>query len=86
VSRVHPPKSSKTLLPEATHFGDSFFGRIANSEKFQHITLFVIVLNAFWISIDVQWNHSALKDVDGRLPLEPYSLVVENLFLRVLYH
>lgn len=65
---------------ERKRIGDGCCGRIANNERFQHVTLFVIVLNAFWIFVDVQWNHSALKLEDGRLPLEPYSTIVENIF------
>ncbi|CAJ1368789.1 unnamed protein product [Effrenium voratum] len=60
--------------------GDGCFARLANNERFQHITLGVIVLNALWIFVDVQWNHSALRGEDGRLPLEPYSIAVENAF------
>lgn len=70
------------MLEEAKNkrIGNGFFGRIANNERFQHVTLFVIVLNAFWIFVDVQWNHTALKLADGSLPLEPYSIIVENIF------
>lgn len=39
---------------------DSVFAKIAFSEYFQNTTLFVIVLNAFWIGIDVEWNHDNL--------------------------
>ncbi|CAE6937164.1 Cacna1h [Symbiodinium natans] len=75
------PKSSQTLRPEDLSFRDSWSGRLAKNERFQHTTLMVIVVNALWIFIDVQWNHSNLRnEVDGRLPLEPYSIIVENAF------
>jgi len=48
---------------------------------FQNTTLFVIVLNAIWIFVDVQWNHTNLADKEtGKLPLEPVSTVIEHLF------
>jgi len=47
---------------------------------FQNTTLFIIVLNAVWIFVDVEWNNVALTLEDGSLPLEPVSIVVENLF------
>jgi hypothetical protein len=40
----------------------------------------VIVFNAGWIGIDTEWNHDNLKDENGKLPLEPASIVVENFF------
>lgn len=75
-------RTSVTMLEDSKNkrIGNGFFGRIANNERFQHVTLFVIVLNAFWIFVDVQWNHTALKLADGSLPLEPYSIIVENIF------
>merc|ERR1719424_591746 len=61
---------------------NSIFSRIANAEWFQTATLSLIVLNALWIGIDVQWNHPLYKEQRGsdHLPLEPVSTVVENLF------
>jgi hypothetical protein len=46
---------------------------------FQNLTLFVIVLNGFWIGIDVEWNHPSLCK-NGKCPLEPTSIIVENAF------
>eukprot|EP00931_Biecheleriopsis_adriatica_P066098 TRINITY_DN40511_c0_g1_i1.p1 TRINITY_DN40511_c0_g1~~TRINITY_DN40511_c0_g1_i1.p1 ORF type:complete len:541 (-),score=137.52 TRINITY_DN40511_c0_g1_i1:82-1704(-) len=65
---------------ERARLTDSFFAKIAMNNSFQNATLVVIVLNAIWIFIDVEWNHSSLKDANGRLPLAPASDVVENLF------
>lgn len=59
---------------------DTVFARIQANIIFQNTTLFVIVVNALWICIDVQWNHSRLADDDGRLPLVPASTVVEFAF------
>jgi voltage-gated sodium channel len=47
---------------------------------FQNTTLFIIVLNAIWIFIDVEANHANLKDSAGKTPLQPASDVIENLF------
>lgn len=68
------------MLPSVAN--ETIFARLAFNEKFQHTTLGVIVLNAMWISIDTEWNHKALKGLNepGKLPLEPFSTVVENLF------
>lgn len=57
----------------------TIWARIAYNSKFEMTTMFVIVCNAFWIGIDTEWNHGSLK-VDGKLPLEPFSIVVENIF------
>jgi len=40
----------------------------------------VIVFNAVWIGVDTEWNHGNLKDENGAYPLEPVSIVIENLF------
>ncbi|CAJ1397715.1 unnamed protein product [Effrenium voratum] len=78
--QAKPPREPESTAPEEKRTGDGCFARLANNERFQHITLGVIVLNALWIFVDVQWNHSALRGEDGRLPLEPYSIAVENAF------
>jgi len=44
----------------------------------------VIVVNAAWICVDVQFNNSKLMK-DGRYPLEPYSTAVEHLFASVFF-
>jgi voltage-gated sodium channel len=46
---------------------------------FESTTMAVIVSNAVWIGVDTELNHKNLEE-DGKLPLEPWSLVVENLF------
>mmetsp|Transcript_33679 Transcript_33679/g.77751 ORF Transcript_33679/g.77751 Transcript_33679/m.77751 type:complete len:502 (+) Transcript_33679:121-1626(+) len=56
-----------------------FFARIAHDKTLENVTLFVIVLNAVWMFIDVEWNHDSLRQ-NGVLPLEPWSTVVENYF------
>lgn len=58
------------------------FALIAYSQSFQNLTLMVIVLNAVWIGVDVQANNPKIKEDKGsdKLPLEPYSTVIENLF------
>eukprot|EP00440_Ansanella_granifera_P039269 gb/GFBE01042605.1/.p1 GENE.gb/GFBE01042605.1/~~gb/GFBE01042605.1/.p1 ORF type:complete len:580 (+),score=125.28 gb/GFBE01042605.1/:1-1740(+) len=57
-----------------------FAAKIASNQCFQNVTLLVICINAIWIFVDVEWNHSNLRDANGKLPLEPFSTVVENLF------
>jgi len=59
---------------------DTCFGHLEEKPIFQNTTLLVIVFNAVWIFIDVQWNHVSLMDADGKLPLQPASNVVEQLF------
>lgn len=56
------------------------FAWLEEKAWFQNTTLVVIMINALWIFIDVEWNHTRLADDDGKLPLEPGSTVVENLF------
>lgn len=74
----------------------SCWAKIAYSPIFINVTLAVIVLNAIWIGIDVEWNHPNRKKVQqirydgssvwledvkqGKLPLEPGSTIVENVF------
>eukprot|EP00929_Paragymnodinium_shiwhaense_P117041 TRINITY_DN8716_c0_g1_i1.p1 TRINITY_DN8716_c0_g1~~TRINITY_DN8716_c0_g1_i1.p1 ORF type:complete len:608 (+),score=138.43 TRINITY_DN8716_c0_g1_i1:123-1946(+) len=58
----------------------TIFAKIDVSPLFQNTTLAVICFNATWIFVDVQFNHSSLADSSGRLPLEPASTTVENLF------
>lgn len=66
--------SAKALL------NDSIFATIAISDYFQHTTMCVIVINALWIGADTEWNHKSLIDADGKYPLEPSSVAVENVF------
>lgn len=59
----------------------SVWTTIAGSSVFQTLTLGVIVLNALWICVDVEWNHSRLDDDgDGEPPLGITAKVVENCF------
>lgn len=69
------PKPSQ-LNPK---LNDSRCAYLSESHWFQTTTLVVIVLNALWIGVDVQANNPRLKK-DGKLPLEPTSTVIENLF------
>lgn len=73
---------SKRRQSMAIYGNDSVYARIAYAPWFQHTTLVIIVLNAIWIGIDVQANHPVYKEQSGddKLPLQPYSDVVENLF------
>lgn len=66
--------SAKALL------NDSIFATIAISDYFQHTTMCVIIINALWIGADTEWNHKSLIDADGKYPLEPSSVAVENVF------
>lgn len=59
---------------------DSIFTKLAISTAFQNTTVGVIVLNALWIGVDTEWNHSSMEDEDGNLPLHPVSTIIENLF------
>jgi hypothetical protein len=59
----------------------SVFAQIEQNSWFQNTTLVVIVLNAIWIFVDVEWNHTNLADEEtGKLPLEPTATVIENIF------
>lgn len=53
---------------------------IAYSAWFLNITILIIVCNAIWMLIDVEWNHVNLRGADGRTPLETLGIVMENLF------
>jgi len=61
---------------------DGFCARAAGSAYFQNTTLFIIVLNAIWIGVDVDWNHPVYKEQRGadHLPLEPISTIIEHCF------
>jgi hypothetical protein len=59
---------------------DNFFGKLSLNVYFQNTTLGVIIFNAAWIFVDVEWNHPNLRKENGDLPLEPYSDVIENIF------
>jgi len=63
----------QSLLCGGPKNNDTVFARVEEAPWFRSATLLVIVLNALWICVDVEWNHSSL-------PLEPASLVVEHLF------
>mmetsp|Transcript_27104 Transcript_27104/g.48997 ORF Transcript_27104/g.48997 Transcript_27104/m.48997 type:complete len:544 (+) Transcript_27104:83-1714(+) len=66
---------------EESKMGDTIFAKIAIHSYFQNTTLFIIVLNAVWIFVDVQWNHTNLADeTTGKLPLQPASDVIEQIF------
>lgn len=57
------------------------FAKMAQNKMFENTTLCIIVLNAFWIFIDVEWNNPALVETaSDRPPLYPTSVVIENLF------
>jgi len=71
-------RSSQDLLQEM--YNDSICSKIALDERFQNLTLAVIVINAGWIGIDIEKNHANIP-VDGdELPLYPGYKIVENLF------
>lgn len=57
----------------------SIWKRIAGNSYFESTTMGVIVFNAMWIGIDTEWNHANMKE-NGKLPLEPASIIIENLF------
>jgi len=54
--------------------------RIATNSYFESTTMGVIVFNAIWMGIDTEWNHNALKDENGKAPLDPMATVIENFF------
>jgi hypothetical protein len=59
----------------------SFFAKVSTANWFQHTTLTIIVLNALWIGADVEFNHPVYrKHPNDKLPLEPVSTIIENLF------
>lgn len=60
--------------------GTTKVAEIAYSAWFLNITILIIVCNAIWMLIDVEWNHVNLKGADGRTPLETLGVVMENLF------
>lgn len=75
--------SSRSHSRASTHkslHNHSIFASIADNDHFQHFTLFIIVVNALWIGVDTEWNHKVLVKDNGDYPLEPSSIVVENLF------
>mmetsp|Transcript_64246 Transcript_64246/g.150872 ORF Transcript_64246/g.150872 Transcript_64246/m.150872 type:complete len:630 (+) Transcript_64246:66-1955(+) len=51
------------------------FQRIARSNLFDHVTLFMIVFNAFWIMVDTDYN-----DVDLLIHARAEFLIMENVF------
>jgi len=65
---------------KAIPLNSSVYGKIAASDRFQHFTLSVIVDNALWIGVDTEWNHKYLKDAQENFPLDPYAMIVENIF------
>lgn len=60
--------------------GTTKMADIAYSAWFLNITILIIVCNAIWMLIDVEWNHVNLRGADGRTPLETLGIVMENLF------
>lgn len=66
--------------PSFRRYGSGVLGHVAHSQAFTFTTLGVIMVNALWIAIDTQWNHEKERGDDGKLPLEPYSTVIEHLF------
>jgi len=74
---ANPKRNASTMYND-----DKCAAKIAGAPWFQNTTLGVIVLNAIWIGIDVDWNHPVYKEQRGtdHLPLEPFSTIVENLF------
>jgi len=56
-------------------------GFVVRSFSFQMMTIFMIVINALWLGVDVEWNHTQLVvDDDDKLPLEPWSVIVGWFF------
>mmetsp|Transcript_51070 Transcript_51070/g.94461 ORF Transcript_51070/g.94461 Transcript_51070/m.94461 type:complete len:627 (-) Transcript_51070:37-1917(-) len=55
-------------------------GVVVRSFSFQMMTIFMIVINALWLGVDVEWNHTQLADDDDKLPLEPWSVIVGWFF------
>jgi len=76
---VEADKKAEAKIPKGHELLDTCSTRFVHSSFFQNATLFVIVLNGLWIGIDVQWNHPNLVK-NGKAPLEPVSIVVENGF------
>jgi len=72
------PSSSRKQVSKV-NINDTIFARIAYNPYFEMTTMGVIVSNAIWIGIDTNLNHGSMME-DGKLPLEPMSIVVENLF------
>lgn len=74
-------QSAKSVMPDGEEkYNDGCCATVAQSRVFDSGTLVVIVINAIWICVDVEWNHARLADADGKLPLEPGSIWIENLF------
>jgi len=70
------PKKSRSKMDDDRNM----WARIAYAPYFENTTMAVIVFNALWIGVDTEWNHANLADPNGKLPLEPVSIVIENLF------
>jgi len=75
-AQVTSPQSKKARNDKSE---EPIWVRIAHNPYFENSTMGVIVFNAFWIGIDTEWNHASMM-VDGKLPLEPVSIVIENFF------
>jgi len=60
--------------------GSTRVADIAYSAWFLNITILIIVLNAIWMLVDVEWNHVNLRGPDGTTPLETLGIVMENVF------
>eukprot|EP00929_Paragymnodinium_shiwhaense_P032723 TRINITY_DN18104_c0_g1_i1.p1 TRINITY_DN18104_c0_g1~~TRINITY_DN18104_c0_g1_i1.p1 ORF type:complete len:542 (+),score=150.10 TRINITY_DN18104_c0_g1_i1:164-1789(+) len=76
-------KVSRQISRRATvtwNRNEGCFAWLESQWWFQNTTLVIIVINALWIAVDVEWNHSRLRGTDGRTPLQPASDVVEFAF------
>jgi len=75
-----PEKTEVELPTTQMRFGNSGpWARIAYNPIFESVTMGVITFNALWIGIDTEWNHVKKKQ-NGKLPLEPAAIVIENFF------
>lgn len=82
-----PQVRKSELTPQSTNLNlqnemgnHTIFAAWAYNETFQNVTLFIVVVNALWIGVDTEWNHKNQADADGKTPLEPFSIIVENAF------
>lgn len=72
------------VAPNRKSPSKSWFAWLEQHPYFQMTTLGVIVLNAAWISVDVQYNHPKLEVCDDqgtcKLPLQPVSDGIDQFF------
>lgn len=76
-----PDKRPSLKEQQQTHLKDDIFGKCVKSDVFQNLTLFIIVLNAFWIGMDVEWNNPKIKDAqcDKRIAeLQAVNIVMKK--------